>query len=445
MKIILLSLSMILILFAEAQTKQADVMPEVGKPLPEFILHNLNQFKKTTATNNDFKGKWLFMDFWTIRCTSCIHSFPKVNSITQEFSNQLNWVMVGLNGKQRYPGTEEFYEKMRAKRNLQMPYLFDSLLAQQWHVPSFPHIIIVNPKGIVYAITSGRDLDKEKVQQLLAGQQVSFYEKDQLTKKFEPTLNNADIEEISSDKLLLYSMLTEWNGEQQSVGVELDRWAKWPKRSLVKGYGMAMVPLYALYNCAFFGQWDWDADNSMYKTTYPFPILELTDTSRFNYDYTYDVGKGTYNYMLKIPPEQVSKDRIMSLIQDDLKRAFGYRARVETRSMPVWKLIATPEAAQKLITKGGPKYMSPGTHAAGYTFKNVPVSYLVAGIRFYLSDLEKREVFIDDTGITDNIDFSIDADMTNLKDIQKELKKQGFELIRGHKKMNVLVISDQIK
>ncbi|MEQ1586215.1 MAG: TlpA disulfide reductase family protein [Cyclobacteriaceae bacterium] len=426
----------------QAQSNQTDPMPEVGKPIPDFTLNNIRHFKKQNASSQDFKGKWLFLDFWSIRCTTCIHSFPKVNAFHQQFADQLNWVMVGLNGKKLYAGTEEFYQKMSSKQNLQMTFAFDSLLATRWAIQSLPHIIVVNPEGIVYAITSGRDMDNNKIKQLLSGKDVSFYIKDQFQKKFEPAINPAN-EEIPPDKLLLFSMLTAWNGEKQNSGFEIDRWVKFPERSLVKGYSFAMVPLYALYNYAFFGQWDWHPDSPLYNTTYPFPVLELADTSRFIFDYNYQVGKGTYNYILKIPPTEVSKARILSLMQQDLKRAFGYDARIETRSMPVWKLIANPGAAEKLITKGDPMFISPGTHAAGYTFKNVPGFYLIGGIKQYLKE-SLRELFIDDTGISSNIDFSIDADMTNLHDIRKELKKQGLDLVRGHKDLRVIVISDPV-
>lgn len=137
--------------------------PQVGNPMPDFTLNNITHYKTKSASLKDFKGKWLFLDFWSPQCVTCIQTFPKVNAYQKEFKAKLTWVMIGLKNEKFYKDIEEFYEKMRAKQKLEMVSAYDSALAKQWDVPSLPHIIIVNPDGIVHSITSGSDMTREKI------------------------------------------------------------------------------------------------------------------------------------------------------------------------------------------------------------------------------------------------------------------------------------------
>src|SRR5882762_10147106 len=75
------------------------VMPVVGQPMPDFRLTDVVNYKSRTMTLADFKGKWLFLDFWFTRCGACILSFPKANTINSQFGDKLSWVLVGLNDK----------------------------------------------------------------------------------------------------------------------------------------------------------------------------------------------------------------------------------------------------------------------------------------------------------------------------------------------------------
>jgi thiol-disulfide isomerase/thioredoxin len=407
--------------------------------MPAFNLNNLNYYKTTHTSLSDFKGNWLVLDFWISSCTSCIRSFPKVNAIHKKFKNQLTWIMIGVNDNKHNKNIQNVYEKFRNKYQLEMPIAYDSALAKAWNINSMPHIIIVNPAGLVYSITGGRDLSEEKIQDMIDGKEVSFFPKNNSSVDFDANKVSGNIS-YSANDLLYRSVLMKWNGETQYGGYDIDRYIN-EKKYLREGYNFAMVPLYALYNYAYIGRWQWDFEHaSLYGKVYPKPLLQVKDSSLFQFDYNNDVGKGTYNYNLTIPASEVSKDRIMKLMQEDLKRVFKFNVSLETRKLPVLKLVADYSAVKALQSKGGKEYYSPGTHIAGYTFINVPVRYLVGSLGFYLSD--HNTPLIDETGITGNIDFKIEADMTNLEEIRMALRKQGLDLIWSEKEMKVLVISD---
>jgi hypothetical protein len=204
---------------------------------------------------------------------------------------------------------------------------------------------------------------------------------------------------------------------------------------------MAMVPLYAIYNYAYFGKWTWDAtDSCLFGRVYPRPVLELEDTSDFFFDYV-NGGLGTFDYALSLPSSSLSKSRLMDVIKEDLRRAFGYKVKIESRKLDAWILTGTREAIRSLSTAGGPRYATPGSHAAGYEIRNVPAAFLIGTIGFYLEE-QHPEPFIDKTGIKGNIDFVIDADMTDIDDVREKLWEQGFTLSKGKHSFRVLVIKD---
>lgn len=425
-----------------AQKNVDSIKLEVGKPLPDFTLDNITHFKSSKASLKDFKGKWLALDFWFTSCVACVNSFPKVNAIHKEFKKELNWIMVGLLDNE-YKDTPKLYEKIREKKKLEMPVAYDSALFSRWNIHSMPYIVIVDPQGIVRFITGGRDLTSEKIKDLLQGKKVNFYPKEMDRPKFDPseTTVKEKVDTLSGN-LLYRSILKKWSGERQGT-IGIINWVKWPKKYLAEGYGITMVPLYVLYNYAYIGESDWNpTDSTFFGKYYTKPILEIRDTSLFQYDFTSEVGKGTYNYNLTIPPGEVSQSTIMALMQRDLKTVFKYDVSVETRNMPVWKLVAKPGATDKFKTKGGDRFTSPGTHITGYTIRNWPPSYLIGCLCFYLKERHRGDVFVDETGVSGNIDFTFEADMTDINDIRKNLHKQGLDLVRGTKELKVIVIRD---
>lgn len=411
--------------------------PQLGAKIPEFLLSPVKYYRTTSVSNEQLKGSWYVLDFWFSACAPCIQSFPKVNEFHKAFKDRLTWIMVGLNHK-KYKNAEAFYERIRQKQNLEMPVVFDSLLAARWEIHAMPHLIIVDPAGIVRHITSGQDLTKEKIASMLDEKPVIISRKD----KIAPEFNASTLDEKPSS-ILYRSLITRWNGERQYGGYDIDYYVD-QKVYLHESYNFAMVPLFALYNYAYFGRWDWDfRHKEYYAKIYPFPILETKDSLLFKFDYNLNPGAGTYNYNLTIPPEDVSKSTIMQYMQEDLRRYFKFEVAIENRLMPVWQLVADPKVPDKLITKGGEQFLTPGTTAAGFSVRNFPAEKLLPVLSFYISD--GQPPFIDASGIAGRIDFSIDADLTNIGAIKKALQEQGLDLIRSTKQMKVMVIRDSVK
>jgi hypothetical protein len=241
---------------------------------------------------------------------------------------------------------------------------------------------------------------------------------------------------------LFASILKPWNGEPQNAGFPIDLFVNFPQDELDEGWRVAMASLAELYSYAYLGRafWLWH-DTAFYEKVYPQPVLEISDSSEFQPDMELNVGKGTYTYWMKFENDKVTADRLMEELQRTLANVFGYRATIETREMPVWKVIADGNAEKKLKTQGGGRYQSDGNIVLGFTVRNFPPVELIALLTDNLTN-DERIPFINETKINGNVDFSIDANMTSLTEVRHAIKKYGLDIVPGKRQMRVLVIRD---
>ncbi len=132
--------------------------PEVGKKCPDFLLTDIRYYKAKQAGLEDFRGKWLVLDFWNRYCFMCLQSQPHIDSLQKEFKNDVQFMLVGYTGSQYRNSPDlkeiqEIYEKNRKKNNLELAIAYDSVVFHQFDIKPTPHIVIIDPEGIVRGIT----------------------------------------------------------------------------------------------------------------------------------------------------------------------------------------------------------------------------------------------------------------------------------------------------
>lgn len=432
---------------AQSALFKSDVTkPEVGKPMPDFKLDNITHYKLKEASLEDFKGKWLFLDFWFPGCVTCIKSFPKVSAFHEEFKDQALFLLIGVNS-QEFWGINNLYERLRKKQNLKMASAYDSVLVKRWSIHSMPHIIIVDPKGIVRHITGGRDMTSDKIRDMIAGRDVSFYPKDINQSEFdaEAFTDASNTRKEISDKLLYRSVLTKWDGEKQAA-TDIESYLKY----VGPGIQVSMLTLATLYKLAYIGKDSWSMrKDSLFGRVYPNLVLEVSDSSLFEYDFQFEVGKGTYNYSLTVSKDKATPVHIMNIMQQELKNVFGFEVSIETRAMPVWKFITTdPMKLKKLRSEGGEFFFDGGggiysDGIAGFTARNFPFRSFLYLMTRHIND--GQIPFINETGMDEssfNIDITIDALLSDRDQVRKALQQHGMDFVKGEKEMKVIVIRD---
>jgi len=409
---------------------------QVGDRIPTDTIGNVSNYKKAYLTFQDFSGRWLIIDLWTLGCKSCLENFEKMNDIQNTLKDNLNVVLIGRIGREIDMGIEKVYHRLEKTRSLNLIAAFDSTVFRKWGIETVPHIYIVDPEGNIRFITDGRDLNAIKLRKLIVGDDISFYKKN-------ATVNSNGHGSVASEHTIYASVINKWNNERQYSGYDIDRYVNFPPEYWTKGWSVTMAPLFELYNFAYFGRAFWlPGDSAFYNHIYSTPILKIKDKTDFAFDFKNDVGSGTYNYALTLPPARVNQTTIMTELQKALHTTFGYRAKVETMKVDVWKLISINKSIRQLRSKSVEAFISAGSPAGGFTIKKNTVKQL---LNILISTLpnEGRLAFFDETDIDYPIDLTMEADMTNIFSVRAELQRNGLDLIKGKRKMKVLVISDK--
>jgi thiol-disulfide isomerase/thioredoxin len=425
---------------AKGQAPDTLSYPEVGKPMPDLVIKNIAYYPQKKATIRDFRGKWLLLDFWDIHCGACVRSFPRMNRIQQAFSDRLQVMMVGVQDPENQIQT--LFAKYREKLHLAIPCAFDSAIADRLDLGYMPHTIVIDDKGIVRSIVSA--IDTGQVREFLDGKSPVLRQTYRRMKDYDTMVNrsipfdhnkpflvggNGD-----NDSAFMYrSVLSIWNPGFHRF---FDPW----------GFGEAVktgrfqilgVTLDYLYNYAYFGAQYWEfQDSLLYGKCFNRPVLEMKKST------LPDLAR-QYCYSLIRPAVNNSAKIMQEAMQRDLENFFGLRAGIEVRKCPYWKLIAQPRAKEKLHTKGGKSFAHELSPRVGWTVGNCPIADVMNYIRGNDPGRDRStNVYLDETGITGNIDITLDCIMNDLTDLRKALQANGLDLVKGEKEMKVVVIWD---
>lgn len=419
---------------------QEQRLPEIGKPLPSYTFTQLDfQGKngKSKLSTNDLRGKWLIMHFFTLTCKGSFKPLATLDSIRNKYHRDIECLVVASENNAENKNIRRVKEWRWSTLGLKLPVVYDSGLFNAWNFETIPTMLVVDPDGILRQIIDGRDLTTERIGELLRGEPVSLHPKNGRRKlvPFEPT-------ETEDNDLLCESQLTRWDGQIAHFGPDADAFLYWPDDVRQGGWKAAMMPLEYLYRYAFFGKAFWyPTDSTHYTKIYPRAIIEVKDQRPFHFDFTHDVGTGTYNYYLKMPDSCMTAENIMSRMQADLYNAFRYKAHIETREMPVWKIVEKGNAEKKLKTKGGPSTHHRYSALSGVEIQNGSIGNFILAACGNIPN-EDRLPLINETNIHYNVDATIYTDMMSLAKVRKALNDYGLDIIKGTTSMQVLVIRD---
>lgn len=146
---------------AEEDPVAAAITPELlegkfaAKPFPAD-LEWLNTEKPLTL--EQYKGKFVLLDFWTYCCINCMHVIPELRSLERKYPEEL--VVIGVHSaKFSNEKTTEQIRKAILRYEIEHPVVNDAEMAiwESYDVHSWPTLVLINPEGKVVGYQSGED------------------------------------------------------------------------------------------------------------------------------------------------------------------------------------------------------------------------------------------------------------------------------------------------
>lgn len=472
------------LLFVNSLLAQESLL-DVGDQAPELMPL---KWIKGAPVKSWTPNQLYLVEFGATWCKPCAAAIPELASIQKKYAHQLTvismFVMERNDGKQigEWPAYVSNVESYLTKKSNTINYTTGvddpaGTLRRTWltaaGLTGIPHIFIIDGNGIIRWM----GIDPRKAEQILP----SLIETaDQKGIALQPVKHT----KYDAAKLLLIennggnetdfsfrSILVPYDGKIYGLSADhIFNFYNFKPDSIFDKYEdhleLIGKPLEVLYYMAYADT----LSNTVpirHKRAYPDsvkmphtkrsygkywyePLIEVKDISpfEFNWDYT----KNRFNYSLKVPKGRGTARFLQQTLQRDLQTYFGYTAEVQTRQMPYWKVSAPDKslAQSKLKSPDQSSVLEILDTDAPFIFKNVDMRDVITmlGATYGYGSLDfgklpktEQAPFIDETGITEKIDFVFNRDWS-FDECRQYLKKMGLELSKAYRNMKVVVIKD---
>jgi thiol-disulfide isomerase/thioredoxin len=449
------------VLFSKSQTNYSNVRTlhtlKIGDTLPDVPLKKLLNFKTRTVRTEEFKGKSLIIDFWSVHCPPCISSMPRFQILQQEFGDRLQ-ILISTTDKEQ--DVLKLLQNSPIAKNTKLAISAeDTLLSKLFPHTIIPHEIWIDEKGIVKEITSDIEVTKHNVERFLSKEKTNFGIKRDFT---EWNLKHYFSGLPVNDSAILFRSLLTKHTPGSPASSFVDRNSEnniqrcfFGGTQIVRIYFKAFVKTKIPMINRNYIQFDFGDSsifkrfiNSQFETFIPdkFPYFKWNTRDEWLADNVVNYE----NISLNALPENVFFNNII----EDLNKYMPFKGKViDKPDANCWIIRKAVDNAQELIkTKGNePEYILT-TYKVGVInktmdefvnrlnwFWNVEPIYNETGIDIPIDlviDIEGSSTYIPERGLAINSPLDINI-------LKKQLNKYGLDIIRSTRTMKVLVMTDK--
>ncbi len=158
----LLGLAVVVVVLVSAMGGRPKIAPKEGPLAIDFTLKDLNG---KTHTLSDYRGKFVFLNFWTTWCPPCKKEMPSMQKLYKD-SDKEKFVMLAVNAKEAKNVVQAFANK----NGYTFPILLDSgyKVGGEYRVQAIPLTFLIDKEGrVVGKICGAREWKWEDLKTLV--------------------------------------------------------------------------------------------------------------------------------------------------------------------------------------------------------------------------------------------------------------------------------------
>lgn len=434
--------------FAQTESTQGLQINDLVPDLSFTVSEGGNDVKRKLS---DYKGKIILFDFWSVNCTDCIASMPKMLELQKKFKEEMTIIIVTYNSDAQIQKLWKTLESLPfatqwISAGKQMPFIKnDSVMRKLFPHKGLPTHAWIGKNREFISIAYGNSTTEGNIKKLIAGVPVNW---DHIRGV------NLNLDTLLDDPISWF---------EDKIGVKQYS----PYYSFITpriefaggGYGPAKIIFDnntgKLQGISCMNKTIVELYKEAYKGRLPFRpsipnnriILEVTDKSKYyapSYDSTYFTwaNRNVFCYALRYSTDSVNA--MYSFMKSDLDRFFNIKSSVEKRKIKCW-VLKRLDSTFLIKSKGGKEKFEKEKNRL--VLRNFEIQSLFLSLDDIIRIQYPELPFLDLTGYSGTIDIVLpwkeDVKDISIPELRKSLQLFGLDMTEEYIAIEMLVIREE--
>lgn len=409
---------------------------KIGDKIPDFKFEKILKADSvlSTSVSELYKPGLLIINFWATWCVPCVRELPYLNEIQKNHLNKLKIVCIS-NEEETIVSKYLSQNNVKSLRFISNDKTMNKIFPHQ----TVPHNIWVNKDGIICAITNDDEISENNIQHFYDGNYKSINQKQERDDfSFNKPFSVPD--SVFSYRSIITPFMESIGNGGETRRLDVNRYFGW---NLFK-----VQLLWHAFMKKTMKDRDWNLVEIKTKDSTSFFLPKYTKDPNWHRKYgtsnfTKWLRANSFCYELSFK-KVIDTTKFFLYMQQDLTRYFNVNGHVENRTKMCYVVSKVSKNKMPLKSAGGNKIP---LNISGTVFQaqNQSIKQILERIdSFY----PKADPFINETGISFNIDFFKDFGTKFLglglpiEGIIERFEEMGFKIEKKMRPYPCLILND---